>query len=148
MIARSKGPSAEPRPSTRPAQVYQRQLSKEGLQAVVDGGSNKGGAGGGGGGQALMSMDQLRDLFTYDPQTLSSTYDSVVAGDTGRGSTAGGGGAVKEAVGGGGGGSDDEGDAVIPDSEEEESDDDDWQVRRSAPCLLPACGCRRPRNGS
>lgn len=67
--------------------VYQRQLSKEGLQTVVDsgGGSDSGNKGGGGGngkssnGEAPMSLEELRDLFSYDPDTLSSTYDHIVA---------------------------------------------------------------------
>ncbi|KAL4440282.1 hypothetical protein ABPG75_003283 [Micractinium tetrahymenae] len=53
--------------------VYQRQLSKEGLQQVVD---SK--AGGKPAGPNLMSMEELRDLFSYDPDTLSSTYDGMV----------------------------------------------------------------------
>jgi DNA repair and recombination RAD54-like protein len=53
--------------------VYQRQLSKEGLQAVVD---TKASAGAGG---AVMSLEELRDLFSYDPDTLSTTYDHMVA---------------------------------------------------------------------
>lgn len=71
--------------------VYQRQLSKEGLQTVVDSGNgssgngNKSGSGGGGNnnkssnGEAPMSLEELRDLFSYDPDTLSSTYDHIVA---------------------------------------------------------------------
>ena len=55
--------------------VYQRQLSKEGLQAVVDGNRSKAGSNG-----ALMSIEELRDLFSYDPETLSSTYDHLVVG--------------------------------------------------------------------
>ena len=55
--------------------VYQRQLSKEGLQAVVETKA----AGGGGGGAAVMSLEELRDLFSYDPDTLSTTYDHMVA---------------------------------------------------------------------
>lgn len=54
--------------------VYQRQLSKEGLQAVVD--SKQGG---GTAESNLMSVDELRDLFSYDPDTLSTTYDHMVA---------------------------------------------------------------------
>lgn len=53
--------------------VYQRQLSKEGLQAVVE---TKAGSGGG---AAVMSLEELRDLFSYDPDTLSTTYDHMVA---------------------------------------------------------------------
>lgn len=40
--------------------MYQRQLSKEGLQQVVDGGAGAKGAG-----PNLMSMDELRDLFRW-----------------------------------------------------------------------------------
>jgi DNA repair and recombination protein RAD54 and RAD54-like protein len=54
--------------------VYQRQLSKEGLQAVVDTKSESGAS------SALMSVEELRDLFSYDPDTLSTTYDHMVAG--------------------------------------------------------------------
>ena len=54
--------------------VYQRQLSKEGLQAVVDTKSS-----GDGGGAAVMTLEELRDLFSYDPDTLSTTYDHMVA---------------------------------------------------------------------
>lgn len=55
--------------------VYQRQLSKEGLQAVVDNNKSTGSSN-----SALMSIEELRDLFSYDPETLSSTYDHMVAG--------------------------------------------------------------------
>ncbi|GAB4814175.1 hypothetical protein N2152v2_001221 [Parachlorella kessleri] len=55
--------------------VYQRQLSKEGLQQVVN---SKGGATSG---PNLMSMEELRDLFSYDPTTLSSTYESLCKDD-------------------------------------------------------------------
>lgn len=62
--------------------VYQRQLSKEGLQAVVDSAAGGGGGNGTGGKKAtgpnLMSTEELRDLFSYDPDTLSNTYDSMV----------------------------------------------------------------------
>ncbi|PSC67651.1 DNA repair and recombination RAD54 [Micractinium conductrix] len=58
--------------------VYQRQLSKEGLQQVVD---SK--AGGKSAGPNLMSVDELRDLFTFEPDTLSSTYDSMAAAASG-----------------------------------------------------------------
>ncbi|KAL6768149.1 RAD54B [Auxenochlorella protothecoides x Auxenochlorella symbiontica] len=57
--------------------VYQRQLSKEGLQQVVD--TSAGAGAGGGGGGNLMSIEELRDLFTHDAATLSSTYDAVCA---------------------------------------------------------------------
>ena len=56
--------------------VYQRQLSKEGLQAVVD---TKSSGGAGGANAAVMSLEELRDLFSYDPDTLSTTYDHMVA---------------------------------------------------------------------
>jgi DNA repair and recombination RAD54-like protein len=56
--------------------VYQRQLSKEGLQAVVD---TKTSGGGGSSSSAVMSLEELRDLFSYDPDTLSTTYDHMVA---------------------------------------------------------------------
>lgn len=54
--------------------IFQRQLNKEGLQSVVDGGNDDSA-------QAetnLMSFDQLRDLFTYDPDTLSTTFEHMV----------------------------------------------------------------------
>ena len=54
--------------------IFQRQLNKEGLQSVVDGGHDDSA-------QAetnLMSFDQLRDLFTYDPNTLSTTFEHMV----------------------------------------------------------------------
>ncbi len=54
--------------------IFQRQLTKEGLQSVVDGGNDDSV-------QAdtnLMSFDQLRDLFTYDPNTLSTTFEHMV----------------------------------------------------------------------
>ncbi|KAG7670478.1 hypothetical protein Ndes2526B_g00232 [Nannochloris sp. 'desiccata'] len=56
--------------------VYQRQLSKEGLQAVVD---TKTSGSTGGANSAVMSLEELRDLFSYDPDTLSTTYDHMVA---------------------------------------------------------------------
>ena len=49
--------------------VYQRQLSKEGLQNVVNNDAK--------GGSALMSSEELRDLFTLRGCTLSDTYDSM-----------------------------------------------------------------------
>lgn len=55
--------------------IFQRQLNKEGLQAVVSHEGNDASA------QAdtnLMSFDQLRDLFTYDPDTLSTTFEHMV----------------------------------------------------------------------
>ena len=54
--------------------IFQRQLNKEGLQSVVD--SNTGD-----GAQAeanFMSCEQLRDLFTYNPDTISTTYEHIV----------------------------------------------------------------------
>lgn len=51
--------------------VYQRQLSKEGLQTVVN--SEAGGKGG----SALMSSEELRDLFTLRSATASDTHDSM-----------------------------------------------------------------------
>ena len=68
--------------STRPwrPQVFQRQLSKEGLQQVV----NSGGAAEGEGGlsAAAMSTDELRDLFQLRTATMSDTFDSMCAGDS------------------------------------------------------------------
>ena len=56
--------------------VYQRQLSKEGLQTVVNSNSDsKGGA-------ALMSAEELRDLFTLRDATPSDTYDSMCTGSS------------------------------------------------------------------
>ena len=59
-------------------QVYQRQLSKEGLQSLVN---NASAAGGGGGGPDValssMSAEELRDLFTLRADTCSDTYDSM-----------------------------------------------------------------------
>ena len=49
--------------------VYQRQLSKEGLQNVVNSESK--------GGSAPMSAEELRDLFTLRDHTMSDTYDSM-----------------------------------------------------------------------
>ena len=63
-------------------QVFQRQLSKEGLQQVVN--SNAASAEGDQGGglsASAMSSDELRDLFTLRTLTLSDTYDSMCAGD-------------------------------------------------------------------
>lgn len=56
--------------------VFQRQLSKEGLQQVVEakeGASSRAGAN-------LMTLEQLRDLFSYSADTLSTTYDHMVSG--------------------------------------------------------------------
>ena len=55
--------------------IFQRQINKEGLQSVVDGEA------GGDSAQAeenLMSRDQLKDLFTYDASTLSTTFEHMV----------------------------------------------------------------------
>ncbi len=92
--------------------MFQRQLSKEGLQTVVnnsskpdDGASGSGGGGGADGasiGANLMSAEELRDLFTLRQHTLSDTYDSM-CGDDGDAPT-GGGGAGGGGGGGGGGG--------------------------------------------
>ena len=57
-----------------PLQVYQRQLSKEGLQNVVNKSS---GGESGAAGTAAMSAEELRDLFTLRRDTLSDTYDSM-----------------------------------------------------------------------
>jgi hypothetical protein len=97
-------------------QVFQRQLSKEGLQTVVNNSSKPDdGAGGSGGGAAdgasiganLMSAEELRDLFTLRQHTLSDTYDSM-CGDDGDGPKGGGGGdgGGRDGGGGGGGGGD------------------------------------------
>ena len=55
-------------------QVYQRQLSKEGLQHVVNSEST--------GGAALMSSEELRDLFTLRDATMSDTYDSMCCSES------------------------------------------------------------------
>ena len=53
--------------------IYQRQLAKEGLQTVVDDdGSDKSKNL-----TNLMSADQLRELFMYDEQEISSTHSSL-----------------------------------------------------------------------
>ena len=49
--------------------VYQRQLSKEGLQNVVNNDAK--------GGSAVMSTEELRDLFTLRASTASDTHDSI-----------------------------------------------------------------------
>ena len=62
------------------AQVYQRQLSKEGLQALVNNAAGGGAVGsaaeddapaGAGGGPNIQSAEDLRDLFTLRSSTLS-----------------------------------------------------------------------------
>lgn len=71
--------------------VFQRQISKEGLQQVVDaaatathgpgaaggGGASGSSCGGGGGSSNLLSAEELRELFTLRPDTASDTYDLV-----------------------------------------------------------------------
>ena len=52
--------------------IFQRQLSKEGLQSVVD--AKEGATTG----SNAMSMNELRDLFSYNPETFSTTYDHFV----------------------------------------------------------------------
>ena len=54
-------------------QVYQRQLSKEGLQSVV----NSAAMGSGGASSNAMSTEELRDLFTLRRLTRSDTYDCI-----------------------------------------------------------------------
>ncbi len=54
--------------------IFQRQINKEGLQSVVDGGQDDGAQAE----ENLMSRDQLKDLFTYDPNTLSTTFEHMV----------------------------------------------------------------------
>ena len=49
--------------------VFQRQMSKEGLQALVDGGTGQAKAN-------TMTLDALRDLFTYRADTTSDTHDT------------------------------------------------------------------------
>ncbi len=53
--------------------VFQRQISKEGLQALVS--AKSAGGGGGGGAKNLMSAEELRELFTYHEHSLSHTHD-------------------------------------------------------------------------
>ncbi len=64
-------------------QVFQRQLSKEGLQQVVNSNASASAEGEQGGGlsASAMSSDELRDLFTLRTLTLSDTYDSMCADD-------------------------------------------------------------------
>ncbi len=82
--------------------VFQRQISKEGLQQVVDnaagggGASSSGGAGGngsGGGapgmGSSLLSTEELRELFTLRQDTVSDTYDLLCCGGNDSGDGAG-----------------------------------------------------------
>ena len=58
--------------------MYQRQLSKEGLQSLVSS-SSKAVEGGGAAGTNAMSSEELRDLFTLQTDTLSDTYASMWA---------------------------------------------------------------------
>jgi len=50
--------------------VFQRQMSKEGLQSLVDG------QGQGQATKSTMTLDELRDLFTYRADTASDTHDT------------------------------------------------------------------------
>ena len=63
-------------------QVFQRQLSKEGLQQVVNSNAAAEGEGGGSVSAAPMSTDELRDLFQLRTATLSDTFDSMCADDS------------------------------------------------------------------
>ena len=54
--------------------IFQRQINKEGLQSVVDGGQDDSAQAE----ENLMSRDQLKDLFTFDPETLSTTFEHMV----------------------------------------------------------------------
>jgi hypothetical protein len=51
-----------------PPQVYQRQLSKEGLQSVIGAGEVE---------ETASSIEDLRDLFTLQTGTLSDTHDTL-----------------------------------------------------------------------
>lgn len=55
--------------------MYQRQLSKEGLQSVV----NSAAGGSGACASNAMSSEDLRDLFTLRSHTRSDTYDCMCA---------------------------------------------------------------------
>ena len=55
------------------AQIFQRQLSKEGLQALVNADDA--------GGANLLSSEDLRDLFTLRPYTASDTFESMCEED-------------------------------------------------------------------
>ncbi len=50
------------------SQVYQRQLSKEGLQSVIGAGQVE---------ETASSIEDLRDLFTLQEGTLSDTHDTL-----------------------------------------------------------------------
>jgi hypothetical protein len=51
-----------------PPQVYQRQLSKEGLQSVIGAGEVE---------ETASSIEDLRDLFTLQTGTQSDTHDTL-----------------------------------------------------------------------
>eukprot|EP00889_Picochlorum_renovo_P000864 jgi/Picre1/27894/NNA_000857.t1 len=53
--------------------IFQRQINKEGLQSVVDRKSDSGRQE-----TNVMSFEELRDLFSYNPDTLSTTYEHMV----------------------------------------------------------------------
>ena len=71
--------------------IWQRQCSKEGLKCVVDGAAGAAapdaapvsdlGAGGGGADSALLSVEELRDLFTLRDATPSDTLDALLAAE-------------------------------------------------------------------
>lgn len=64
-------------------QVFQRQLSKEGLQQVVNNSTGKGeeDAEAASISTAAMSTEELRDLFTLRQHTASDTFDSMCNDD-------------------------------------------------------------------
>ena len=64
------------------AQVFQRQLAKEGLQQVVNSNAAAEGEGVGSVSAAAMSTDELRDLFQLRTATMSDTFDSMCADDS------------------------------------------------------------------
>lgn len=64
-------------PVTIHLQVYQRQLSKEGLQSVVNSSTSDAGTVAADMPVNSMSSEELRNLFTLRSDTLSDTYDSV-----------------------------------------------------------------------
>ena len=69
--------------------IFQRQCSKEGLKCVVDGAGGEGGGGTGGDDEAgpdaqnaaLLSAEELRDLFTLRSDTASDTLDALLAAE-------------------------------------------------------------------
>ncbi len=81
--------------------MYQRQLSKEGLQSLVNNAAGGGGVGGAAAGEGaaadaapditIMSSEDLRDLFTLRMDTLSDTYDSMCGTKAGGAAAAAGG---------------------------------------------------------